>query len=87
MLFAFALSVDEDVIKVHYDKNVKLLCQDLVNVALECGRCIGQSKRHHLVFKIAIAGPKGRLLFIAFFDPHLMIGIGQIELGEMLSLT
>ncbi len=87
MLFALALSVDEDVIEIHYHENVELLGQDLVDVALKCGRCVGQSKRHYLVLEMAIAGPEGRLAFIAFPDPHSMVGIGQIKLGETLSPT
>ncbi len=37
VLFAFVLGVDEDVIEVHYDKNVELLCKDLVDTALKYG--------------------------------------------------
>ena len=40
MLFALALSLDKDVIKVHYHKDVKLLRQDLIDVTLERGQCI-----------------------------------------------
>ncbi len=87
VLFAFVLGVDEDVIKIHYDENVELLCQDLVDIALKCGRCVGQSKRHHLVLKMAIAGPEGHLPFISFLNPHLMVGISQIKLGKTLSPT
>ena len=36
---------------------------------------------------MAIAIPKGRLPFIAFPNPRLMISISQIELGEILSPT
>ncbi len=75
VLFSFTFGVDEDVIKVHYYENIKLLCQDLIDIALESGQYIGQSKRHHLVLEIAIAGLEGYFLFIAFFDPHLMVGI------------
>ncbi len=87
VLFAFALGVDEDVIEVYYHKNVKLLCQDLVDIALKHSRRIGQSKRHDLIFEVTIAGPEGRFSFIAFLDSHLMVGISQIELGKTLSLT
>ncbi len=87
VLFVFAFSVDENVIEVHYHENVELLCQDLVDVILKRGRCIGQFKRYDLVLEVAIAGSKGRFLFIAFSDPHLMIGIDQIELDKTLSLT
>ncbi len=80
VLFAFILGIDKDVIEVHYNKNVELLCQDLVDIALIYGRCVSQSKKHDLIFKVTIAGPKGRLLFVAFPDPQLMAGIGQVEL-------
>ncbi len=87
MLFALVLSVDEDVIEVHYHENVKLLCQDLVDSTLERGRCVDQSKKHDLIFEVTIAGPESRLPFIAFPDLHSMVSIGQIELGETLSPT
>ncbi len=87
VLFAFAFSIDENVIEVHYNKNVELFCQDLIDVTLKRDRYVGQSKRHELVHKVAIAGPESRLLFVAFLDPYLMVGIGQIELGEASSPT
>ena len=87
VLFAFTLTEDENVIKIHYHENVKLFGQDLIDVALKRGRCVGQSKRHNLVLEMVIAGLKGRLPFIVFLDPHLILGIGQIKLGELSSLT
>ncbi len=87
VLSALILSIDEDVIEIHYHKNVELLGQDLVDITLKRGRCVGQSERHDLVLEMAIAGPEGHFSFIAFFDPHLMVGIGQIELGETSSPT
>ncbi len=58
MLFAFAFSVDKDVIEIHYHKNVNLFCQNLVDITLEGGRCVGQSKKYYLVHKMVIAGPE-----------------------------
>ncbi len=87
MLFALVLSVDEDVIKIHYHENVVLLCQDLVDVTLKHGQCVGQSERHNLVLEMAIAGPESRVSFVSFSDPHLMVGIDQIKLGETSSPT
>ncbi len=87
LLFALALSVDEDIIEIHYYENVELLGQDLIEVTLEHGRYVGQSKRHDLVLEMAIAGPEGRLPFIAFLDLHLMVGIDQIKLAEISSPT
>ncbi len=87
VFFTFAFSMNVDVIKVHYHKNVELIYQNLIDVALERDRCICQFKRHHLVLEIAIVGPKDCFLFIAFSDLDSMISIGQIELGETLSPT
>ena len=82
MLFALTLSINKNVIEIHYHENVKLFGQDLIDVALKCGRCVSQSKKQNLVLKMAIAGPESHLLLIAFPDPHLIVGIGQIELGD-----
>ncbi len=87
VFFAPILGVDEDVIEVYYYENVELHCQDLVGVTLKRSWCVGQSKRHDLIFEITIAGPEGRLPFIAFPDPHLTVGIGQIVLGKTSSPT
>ncbi len=87
MLFALALSVDENIIEIYYYEDVELLGQDLVDVTLKRGRCIDQSKRYDLVLEMAVAGPEGRLLFVAFPDPHSMVGVGQIKLGETSSPT
>ena len=87
MLFTLVFSVDEDIIEVYYHKNVELFCQDLVDIALEGGWCIGLSERHNLVLKVAIASFKGRFLFISFPDPHSIVNISQIKLGKLLSLT
>ncbi len=79
--------MDEDIIKVYYYKTIDVLCQNLIDVALERGRRIDQSKRHHLVLKMAIVGFEGYFSFIAFSELHLIVGMGQIKLGKMLSPT
>ena len=85
MLFSLVFNIDKDVITIYYHKNVKFFCQNLVNIALKRGRCIGQSKKHYLILKMAIIDPKDRLLFIFFSDLHPMIGIGQVKLSKTLS--
>ena len=87
MFFSLGFGIDEDVIKIYYYENVKLFYKNLVNVALERSRCVGQSKKYHLILEMAIAGPEDCFSFISFFDLHPIIGIGQIELGETSSPT
>ena len=38
---AWVLGVNKDVIKVNNDKDIEFLGQDLVNIVLEAGRCVG----------------------------------------------
>ena len=84
---AWVLGVDEDVIEINNDKDIEFLGQDLVNIALEAGRGIGQLKRHYLVLEVAVSSPESRLSFIALFYPHLMVSTREIELGESFCLT
>ena len=75
VFFALVLEVHEDVIEIYYHENVELFCQDLVDIALESGRCIGQSKRHDLILEVAIAGLESRFPFIVLPYLYLMAGI------------
>ncbi len=87
MLVTFAFGIDKDVIKVYYHENVEFLCHDLIDILLERGWCVDQSKTHNLILNVAIAGPENHILFIAFPDPHLIEGINQMKLGKISSLT
>ena len=87
MLFVFVFDIEKDIIEIYYDKNNDFFYQDLINVVLKRVRCICQSKRHHLVLKIIIAGHESCFLFIAFLNAHSIINIGQIKLNETISPT
>ena len=84
---AWVLGVDEDVIEVNNDKDIKFLDKDLVNGALEAGRGVGQPKRHYLVLDVAVSSPESRFLFIALFYPHPIVNTCEVELGELFCLT
>ncbi len=84
MCFSLALNVGKIVIGVNDNKDVKLFYQDLVYVILKYSRYIGHAKRHYLVLKVIVMGLAGCLLFIAFLDPHPMIGIGLDETSSLI---
>ena len=81
------LGKDENVIKVNNDKNIEFLGQDLVNIALQAGRCVDQPKRHYLVIKVAVSSLKSRFLFIALFYPHLMVSTYELKVDELFCLV
>ena len=84
---AWVLGVDKDGIEINNDKDIEFLGQDLVNIALEAGRCIGQPKRHYLVLEVAVSSLESRLPFIALFYGHLMVSTCEVELGESFCST
>ena len=84
--FSLVFGIDEDIIQIHNDKNIKFFREDLIDVALECCQSISQSKKHYLIFEVAVSSPKNSFLFISFASSHLVIGISEVELGKPLCL-
>ena len=76
----WVFNVDRNVIKVNNDKDIEFLSHDLVNIALEAGRCIRQPKKHYLVLEVIVLSPENRVLFIAFFYPYPMVSTHEVEL-------
>ena len=68
MFFSLTLSIDKNVIEIYNNKDVKLVHKDIVDIALKYGWCIGQAKKHYLVFKKAVTGLKGHFLFYNIKD-------------------
>lgn len=54
--FLFIVNIDENVVQICNNGKVELFCKNLINVALESGWYISQSKRYYLVFEIVIGG-------------------------------
>ena len=84
---AWVLSVDENVIEINNDKDIKFLDQDLVNIALEADQYIEPPKRHYLLLKVAVSNLESRFPFIAFFYPYLRVSTCEVELGELFCST
>ena len=87
MVFSLVLSIDEDIIQIHNDENMELFCKDLIDIALEYCWSVGQSKRHYLTLEVTVSGPKSSFLLISFTNSHLVVNIGEVELGKLPSLT
>lgn len=85
--FSPIFSKDKNIIQVYDNEDIKLLYQNLINIILKSVQYIGQSKRHYLVLKMAIAGFENRILFFAFLNPLLIIDIGEIKLDKVSSLA
>ena len=84
--FALIFDVDEDIIQIHNNKDIKFFRKDLIDVALECCRSVGQSKKHYLIFEVAVSGPKSSFSLIFFANSHLVIGACEVKLRKPLCL-
>ena len=69
-VFFLRVGVDEYVVKVHQYTNIEQVAEDVIHEVLESGRCIGESKRHYVPFKGAVASPESCLPFVALLDSH-----------------
>ena len=51
---AWVFGIDKNIIKVKNGEDIKFFGQDLVNVALEAGWCVGQLKKDYLVLEVSV---------------------------------
>ena len=58
MFFFLVFDIDEDIIEVNYHKNIEFFYQNLVDIALQYSWCVDQSKKHHVILKMAIVSQK-----------------------------
>ena len=82
LAFALIFGLDEDIIQIHNDKDIEFFRKDPIDVALECCRSVGQSKRHYLIFEVVVSIPESSLPLISFANSHPVIGTGEVKLGK-----
>ena len=82
LAFALIFGVDENITQIHNEKDIEFFCEDLIDIALEHCRSIGQSKIYYLIFEVAVFGLKSSLPLISFANSHPVIGTGEVKLGK-----
>ena len=82
MAFSLIFGLDKDIIQIHNDKDIKFFCKDFINVALEFYQSVNQSKRHHLILKVAISGLENSLSLISFANSYPVVGTGEVKLSK-----
>ena len=75
VMFYFVFREDKDIVKVYYIEYVNIATKGIVNIGLEGGGGIGQTKRHDEVFIVAISRPKGGLPLVSFPYSYLVVGV------------
>ena len=78
-VFFLGVRVDEYVIEVHQYTNIKQVTEDVIYEVLESSGCIGESKRHYVPLKGAVASPESRLPFVALSDSDQIVGMPEVN--------
>ena len=79
--------VDEDIVQINSNTNIKKILENIIHEALESGGSVGKAEGHDKPFKGAIAGPEGSLPFVSSGDPDKVVGVTEINLGVDTSFT
>ena len=79
--------INQDVIEVYNNKNIKFFRQDFVNIALEAGGGVKRTKRHNLVLEIVVPYLKNCFPLVTLLDTHLMICVYSVQLSKTLGAT
>ena len=87
MWLARIFDIDQNVISIYHNKDIKLLSKDLIDIASKTSWYIEKAKKHDLVLQVAVSGVKNNLLLIVFLDFLPMIGTSEIQLGKPLGLA
>ena len=78
MDLALIFDINQDVIQINNDENMKLLGHNLIDIFLKAGRCVRKSKKNYLIFEVALSCSEGGFSVIAFFYPYLVVATSQI---------
>ena len=85
MTISVIISVDQNVIQIYNDKNVKFLGKNLDDISLEAYWYVCQTKKHHLILKVTLLGPECGFPLVFFADFHSMVGTSELELSQLFS--
>jgi len=79
--------VDQDVVEVDYDADIKHVHEDQVNKPLKGCRGIGETEGHYLPLIRAIASPEGSFPLITFSNANQVVSMSKIDFRVDLCLT
>ena len=74
-MFFLGAGEDKNIIKVDYVEDVNVATERTINIGLESGRGISQTKGYDEVFVMPIAGTKSCLLLVTFSYSYPVVGV------------
>ena len=70
-IFLFISRKDKDIVKVNYIKYINIVIEGMVNIGLERGRGISQTKGYNEIFVIVISRSKSHFPLVSFTYSNL----------------
>lgn len=64
MWLACLLNINQNIVQIHYDKNVKFFNKDLIDIILKTDQGDKEFKKHDLVLEMSVPGTKDSLSFV-----------------------
>lgn len=58
MWLAKVFDIDQNIVQIYNDKDIKLLYKNLIDIVLKVSKSIRKSKKYDLVLKIVVLSPK-----------------------------
>ncbi len=84
MGLSWIFSINQDIIQVYHNKDIKLFSENFIVIALKAGGYDGKAKGYYLVLELAVSGAKVRLPLVTFSNPYLVVSTSKIELDKFL---
>ena len=79
------IGVDPNVVQINENADIQEIGENMIHKMLKSGRGIGKSEGHNAPLKRAISSAEHGFPFVTFTDPDKMIGMLEIDFGEVTS--
>ena len=79
------IRVDQDVVQINENTYVEEIGEDVIHKTLKSGGGVGKSERHNTPLKRTIASAEHGFPLVTFMDPDKMIGMPEVDFGEVTS--
>lgn len=83
MVLVLIFDINQDIIEVDKDKNIKFFEQDLINKYLKISSNIKKSKKYYLILKISVLLLESSFLFVNLYYSYMMINAHEVLLGKL----
>ena len=75
LMIFLVVRIDEDVVKIYDDGNVKEIRKDIVDESLECSGSVTETKRHYFPFEGSVTGLESSFPFVSLGNANQVVSV------------